>query len=100
LRPGRLTVAQVAARLGMHRTTAWRTLREMHEEAGGLLERARGSRTKLWVVEDRLRELMPGYGGEPTGRDLVIIHGRIDRAEVLAERALRRIGRVETALEK
>lgn len=94
MRPGRLTVAQVAARFGCGHRTALRRLWQLHGEHGGLLERARGKGTKLWIIEKRLQELDPHWG-TPTGANIANLHTRVDRAEMLAERALRRVGRLE-----
>lgn len=95
---GRLSIRQVAERFGADPRAVRAELKDLHARKGGLLFRYKGGHgrnTKLWVDLGRLKELLPERFGAPTERDLAILHGRVDRVELLAERALQRIGRVE-----
>lgn len=92
---GRLSVRQVAERLGEDERAVREELQFLDKKHGRLLHRRQGRRTKMWVDEPRLRELVKRYGGAPTERDVTLLHNRVDRVELLAERALQRVGRVE-----
>lgn len=88
-----LSVSQVADRLGWDRRRTLEHLQMLHEKYGGLLFRRPRKRSKIWVDEAKLVEVWDRFGQAPTAGDLLILHRRIDRAEELAERALRELGR-------
>lgn len=85
----RLSVRQVADRLGWERRETLDRLQELHDQHGGLLFRRRGGRTKYWVDLAALRQLWPT---KFAADDFALVHQRIDRIETLAERAMRELG--------
>ena len=97
----RLSVRQVAERLGWDRDRTLERLSRLHERHGGLLFRRSGPRTKFWVCAERLGVLWPDrFGTVPTAADLSHVHQRIEHATELAERALSDLGRLRHNLRR
>lgn len=90
--PERLSLRQVAERLGWQLWETKRYMHELHDKHGGLLVRREGierrdgkeSNTKLYALESRLRELAPHLFAPDSGmtrRDRKVFNRRFERAE-------------------
>lgn len=95
----RLSVRQIAERLGWDRGETLERLRLLHRSHGGLLFRRPGRRTKYWVDEAALVRLWPErFGATPTAADVTRLHQRVEHAEELAVRALNEIGQLRRSV--